>query len=209
MCKVDFKDAYLCVLLSEEDRKRVMFRWEGTLCQFLCLCFGLAPASYVFIKLLKIPMALFRRIGIRIVIYLDMLIIGRTREETITLRDSHSFTSVPRICYKSEQVSDDTSSGDRICGNDSQFDENDYFSSKDEITINKTDVSGSVSESRDKNFRIYKGVTSPDMNNFGHFPSKTTLLFSPTATNSGTEENWFLLSSVTKQRISIGASYSG
>ena len=34
-------------------------------------------------------MALLRRIGIRIVIYLDdMLIIGRTREETIALRDT-------------------------------------------------------------------------------------------------------------------------
>ena len=33
-------------------------------------------------------MPLLRRIGIHIVIYLDMLIIGRTREETIALRDT-------------------------------------------------------------------------------------------------------------------------
>ena len=40
-------------------------------------------------KLLKIPMGLLIRIGICIVIYLDdMLIIGRTREETIALRDT-------------------------------------------------------------------------------------------------------------------------
>ena len=36
-------------------------------------------------------------------------------------RYSHSFTSVPGICYKSEKVSDNTSLGDRICGNDRQF----------------------------------------------------------------------------------------
>ena len=69
--------------------ERVMFRWKGTLHQFLYLCFGLAPAPYVFTKLLKIPMTFLRRIGICIVIYLDdMLIIGRTREETIALRDT-------------------------------------------------------------------------------------------------------------------------
>ena len=36
------------------------------------------------------------------------------------LPDSHSFTSVPGVCYKYEKVSDDTSSGDRISGNDGQ-----------------------------------------------------------------------------------------
>ena len=55
MCKLDFKDAYSRVPLSQDDRKRVMFRWEGTLYQFLCLCFSLAPTPYVFTKLLKIP----------------------------------------------------------------------------------------------------------------------------------------------------------
>ena len=44
-------------------------------------------------------------------------------------RYSNSFTSVPGICYKSEKVSDDTSSGDIISGNDSQFKGNDYFPS--------------------------------------------------------------------------------
>ena len=89
MCKLDLRDAYFCVPLSQDDRKRVMFRWEGTLYQFLCQCFGLEPTPYVLTKLLKISMALLRRIGIRIVIYLDdMLIIGRTREETIALRDT-------------------------------------------------------------------------------------------------------------------------
>ena len=61
---------FMCPL-SQDDRKRVMLRWEGALYQFLCLSFGLPAAPYVFTKLLKILMALLRRIGIRIVIYLD------------------------------------------------------------------------------------------------------------------------------------------
>ena len=42
-------------------------------------------------------------------------------------RYSQSFTSVSGIFYKSEKVSDDTSSGDTISGNDSQFKSNDYY----------------------------------------------------------------------------------
>ena len=62
----------------------------------------------------------------------------------------------------------------------------------------------------DNSFRVNKGVRPPDINNFGHSPSKTPLSFSPTTTNSGTEEKWLLRkSSVTEQRISTGASLSG
>ena len=104
-------------------------------------------------------------------------------------RYSHSFTSVSGICYKSKKVSDDTSSGDRISGNDSQFKRNGYFPSTQKTTINKTDVSGYISESRDNRFRVNKGVKSPEINNFGHSPSKTPLSFSLAATSSGTEKN--------------------
>ena len=89
LSKLDLKDTYLCVPLSQDDGRRVRFWWELTLYQFLCLCFDLALAPYVFTKLLKIPMALLRRIGIRMVIYLDdMLIIGRTREDTLALQNT-------------------------------------------------------------------------------------------------------------------------
>ena len=64
-------------------------------------------------------------------------------------------------------------------------------------------MSGYVLESRNNSFRVIKGV----INIFGHSPNKNSLSFSPTATNSGTEEKWLLRkSNVTEQRISIGAS---
>ena len=120
-------------------------------------------------------------------------------------RYSQSFTSVSGIFYKSEKVSDDTSSG-----NDSQFKINDYLPSTEKITINETDVSGYLSECRNNSFRVNKGVRSTEINNFGHSPSRTPLSFSPAATNSGTEEKWLLQkSSVAEQRISIGASLVG
>ena len=49
-----------------------------------------------------------------------------------------------------------------ISGNHSQFKGNDYFPSTEKNTINKTDVSGSASESKDNSFRVNKGVTSPE-----------------------------------------------
>ena len=88
MCKLDLKDAYFSVPLHLSSRKLVRFRWSGKLYEFLCLCFGLGPAPRIFTKLLKVPMAILRRLGIRIIIYLDdMLLIGKTIEETIMIRD--------------------------------------------------------------------------------------------------------------------------
>ena len=68
-------------------------------------------------------------------------------------------------------------------------------------------MSGSFPESRDNSFIVNKGIRSHGINNFGHSPTKTSLPLSLTATNSGTEEKWLSqTSSVTEQRISIGAS---
>ena len=65
------------------------FYWEGDLYQFLCLCFALALAPYVFIKLLKIPIAFLWKISTLIIIYLDdTLLIGRTAENVQMYHDT-------------------------------------------------------------------------------------------------------------------------
>ena len=43
-----------------------------------CVCFGLSPAPKDFTKLIKSPIAISRRIQIRIIIYLDMLLTSQT-----------------------------------------------------------------------------------------------------------------------------------
>jgi len=92
MCKLDLKDAYFSVPLHKDSQKFVRFLWEGNLYQFLCLCFGLGPAPRIFTKLLKIPIALLRRINIRVMIYLDdMLLLGRTVQEAFQTRDTVIF----------------------------------------------------------------------------------------------------------------------
>ena len=77
MYKLDLKDAYFCVSLKKESRKYVRFRWEGTLYKFLCLCFDLGSASLIFIKILKVPISLSRRLQIRVIIYLDDMLCNR------------------------------------------------------------------------------------------------------------------------------------
>ena len=77
MCKLDLKDAYFCVSLKKEPRKYVRFRWEGTLYKFLCLCFDLGSAPLIFIKILKVPISLLRRLQIRVIIYLDDMLCNR------------------------------------------------------------------------------------------------------------------------------------
>ena len=92
MCKLDLKDAYFSVPLGTRSRKLVRFRWKEKLYEFLCLAFGLGPAPRIFTKLMKVPISLLRRLGIRLVIYLDdLLIMASSKESLETARDTVMF----------------------------------------------------------------------------------------------------------------------
>ena len=94
MCKLGLKDAYFCFPLKKESRKYVRFQWEGTLYEFLCLCFGLGSASLILTKILKVPISLLRRLQILVIIYLgDMLLMSQTLalEELLMSRDTMIF----------------------------------------------------------------------------------------------------------------------
>ena len=92
MYKLDLKDAYYRVPLLKNLRKYVWFRSSGTLYEFLCLCLGLGPVPRIFTKLLKIPITILRRINIKMLIYLDdMLLMGHSIEEISMCRDTVIF----------------------------------------------------------------------------------------------------------------------
>ena len=75
MYKIDLKDAYFTIPISKDSRKYLRFVWEGNLYEFLCLCFDLGPAPLIFRKLLKVPVSLLRCLTIRLIIYLDDMLI--------------------------------------------------------------------------------------------------------------------------------------
>ena len=89
MVKIDMKDAYFTVPLSQKSQKYVRFKWRNQIYKFLCLCFGIGPAPRLFTKLLKVLTSVLRRLNIRLVIYLDdILIFGSSKEEIEMTRDT-------------------------------------------------------------------------------------------------------------------------
>ena len=78
--KIDLKD--FTVPLHESIRKLIRFQWQGTIFEFVCLCFGLGPGPRTFTKLMKVPITILCRLNMRLIIYLDdMLILAKTLEE--------------------------------------------------------------------------------------------------------------------------------
>jgi hypothetical protein len=81
LAKVDLKDAYFTVPVRKSHHKYLRFRWKERVFEFNCMAFGLAPAPRNFNKILKVVMAFLRRRGIRLVIYLDdILILSESKE---------------------------------------------------------------------------------------------------------------------------------
>ncbi|KAI8500838.1 hypothetical protein Bbelb_216560 [Branchiostoma belcheri] len=67
--------------VDADSRRFLTFQWQGQFYQFQCLPFGVATALSVSTKVLKVPVAILRRRGFRLVVYLDdILVIGRSRE---------------------------------------------------------------------------------------------------------------------------------
>ena len=92
LCKIDLKEAHFSVLLIKSSQTFVRFQSSDNLYEFLCLYFVLGLAPKIFIKLLKVPIALLRRVNIRIIIYLDkMLLMERTLPEILMARDTLIF----------------------------------------------------------------------------------------------------------------------
>lgn len=89
MMKLDMKDAYFNLLLHQNYRKFVRFTWKETLYEFTCICFGLGPGPRFLSKLLKVLIQFLRRLNIRLVIYLDdILVLGETLEIILQARDT-------------------------------------------------------------------------------------------------------------------------
>ena len=80
--KLDPKDAYLTVPICNKHQKFLKFQWKGKQWQFSVLPFGLNCAPLMFTKLLKPVIAILRRVGARLIMYLDdMLLMERAVKE--------------------------------------------------------------------------------------------------------------------------------
>jgi hypothetical protein len=75
LMKLDLQDAYFMVPIHEQHKKYLRLAFEGRTYEFQCLPFGLSSAPRAFTKLLKPVVAVLRSSGIRIVIYLDDILV--------------------------------------------------------------------------------------------------------------------------------------
>ena len=84
LAKIDLKDAYLLVPIHLDHRKYLQFRWQSLTYQFNCLPFGLSCAPRVFTKLMKPVVAFVREKGMRLIIYLDNILVMCESQEELT-----------------------------------------------------------------------------------------------------------------------------
>ena len=75
MTKIDLKDAYFAIPVACQHRKYLAFRWQGKTYQFNCLPFGLSSAPWVFTKTTKPVVTILRSLGLRMIIYIDDILI--------------------------------------------------------------------------------------------------------------------------------------
>lgn len=87
MVKLDLKDAFLTVLVLINHQIYLRFMWKGTMWEFVCLPFGLASALRAFTKIMKPVVGMLRKMGARLIIYLDDILI---MEESKQLGTQHA-----------------------------------------------------------------------------------------------------------------------
>ena len=82
MTKIDLKDAYFTIPMTPDQRRLLRFRWQGTTYQFNCLPFGLSSAPWVFTKTTKPIMTILRTMGLRLIIYIDDILLMAETQST-------------------------------------------------------------------------------------------------------------------------------
>ena len=81
LAKVDLKDAFFMIPMAQQHRHLLLFTTGTETFQFNCLPFGLCTAPRVFTKLLKPAIELLKATGIRLVIYMDdMLVMAHSNQ---------------------------------------------------------------------------------------------------------------------------------
>lgn len=101
--KLDLKDAYYSILITESDRKFLRFMWDGQLMEFTALPNGLSPAPRIYTKVLKPLYSSLRKQGHTNVAYIDDSLLSsdtyRECEEnvldTVMLVDALGLTTHP------------------------------------------------------------------------------------------------------------------
>ncbi|XP_078539321.1 uncharacterized protein LOC144824100 [Lissotriton helveticus] len=84
MVRLDLKDAYLTIPIFAPHRRFLQFQWGQQVYEFASLPFGLSSAPWCFTKVLKPVVERLRTEGIRLIIYLDdMLLLNQCPQKLL------------------------------------------------------------------------------------------------------------------------------
>ena len=84
----DAKDGYWHVDLHEDMWQYMCFEWEGQILYFAVMPFGLAPACWVFTKMMRVSINYMRMQGLKVLAYIDDgLAAAQPMAEAARLRD--------------------------------------------------------------------------------------------------------------------------
>ena len=81
LAKVDLKDAYLTIPIHHDHRAFLRYQHNDRVFQFACFPFGLSSAPWVFTKTLLPAIALLREMGLRLIVYIDDILVMAESEE--------------------------------------------------------------------------------------------------------------------------------
>ena len=81
LSSINLKDAYFSVTIAQPHRKLLHFEWKGKIYEYQCLPFGLSSSPRVFTKLLKPILAWLRQRGVRMIVYLDDILVLESSPE--------------------------------------------------------------------------------------------------------------------------------
>ena len=99
MVKLDLKDAYLTIPIHANHRRLLRFMCRGKAYQFCSLPFGLATAPRVFTKVMKPALSALRAQGIRLISYLDDMLIMSSTQSEARIHLEKSITLLERLGF--------------------------------------------------------------------------------------------------------------
>ena len=80
MAKIDLTDCFWGLPVAEQDQRTLAFAWKGQKYVFKCLPFGQALSPMFITKLYRKVIERLQADGHRVIIYIDMLILGDSKE---------------------------------------------------------------------------------------------------------------------------------
>ena len=193
LIKIDLKDAYFGIPLDKSSRKYIRFQWEGSLYEFLCLCFGLGSSPSDFHKTSEDPNCLIKEDQCKNNIFGRHVSNGPNAARNFASKGDIDFSVTKfRFCDKFKKVATNTSEGNRVFGISDKFSKHDVSIASGKSFGYPKQMRATYSVTKDHNYGINQTPRETLVHCLGSASKENTVQVLATTTNSGSERNKFL-----------------